>query len=80
MGSYGNLARRAVETEMPIMVKVIKKFFLYVFQLVFGLMIWNLRMCFLCFQMQELLRGAKNAVSLAQVCFSILFFFQCLFC
>lgn len=37
MGSYGNLAKRAVETEMPIMVK-----------------------------MQELLRGAKNAVSLAQ--------------
>ncbi|KAI9110343.1 hypothetical protein K1719_018785 [Acacia pycnantha] len=37
MGSYGNLARRALETEMPIMVK-----------------------------MQELLRGAKNAVSLAQ--------------
>ncbi|XP_058728955.1 aromatic aminotransferase ISS1 [Vicia villosa] len=37
MGSYGNLARRAVDTEMPIMVK-----------------------------MQELLRGAKNAVSLAQ--------------
>ncbi|WJX42832.1 Aromatic aminotransferase iss1 [Trifolium repens] len=37
MGSYGNLARRAVETEMPIMVK-----------------------------MQEVLRGAKNAVSLAQ--------------
>ncbi|KAI4355687.1 hypothetical protein L6164_004435 [Bauhinia variegata] len=37
MGSYGHLARRAVETEMPIMVK-----------------------------MQELLRGAKDAVSLAQ--------------
>ncbi|KAF7814320.1 aromatic aminotransferase ISS1 isoform X1 [Senna tora] len=37
MGSYGNLAKRALETEMPIMVK-----------------------------MQELLRGAKNAVSLAQ--------------
>ncbi|CAK8574702.1 unnamed protein product [Lathyrus sativus] len=37
MGSFGNLARRAVETEMPIMVK-----------------------------MQDLLRGAKNAVSLAQ--------------
>jgi hypothetical protein len=40
MGSYGNLARRAVETEMPIMVKVIKKTFLcvfvfYVFQLVY---------------------------------------------
>lgn len=28
---------------------------------------------FLCFQMQELLRGAKNAVSLAQVCFSFYF-------
>lgn len=27
MGSYGNLAKRAVETEMPIMVKVIKDFF-----------------------------------------------------
>ncbi|KAJ0076124.1 hypothetical protein Patl1_34388 [Pistacia atlantica] len=37
MGSYGKLARRAVETEMPIMV-----------------------------QIQELIRGAKNAVSLAQ--------------
>ncbi|KAE9616140.1 hypothetical protein Lal_00017116 [Lupinus albus] len=37
MGSYGNLSRRALETNMPIMV-----------------------------QMQELLRGAKNAVSLAQ--------------
>ncbi|XP_045830159.1 aromatic aminotransferase ISS1-like isoform X5 [Trifolium pratense] len=37
MGSFGNLAKRVVETEMPIMVK-----------------------------MQELLRGAKNAVSLAQ--------------
>ncbi|KAK7255307.1 hypothetical protein RIF29_28714 [Crotalaria pallida] len=37
MGSYGNLARRIVDTEMPIMVK-----------------------------MRELLRGAKNAVSLAQ--------------
>ncbi|XP_019443407.1 PREDICTED: uncharacterized protein LOC109347794 [Lupinus angustifolius] len=37
MGSYGNLAKRVVETEMPIMVR-----------------------------MQELLRGAKNAVSLAQ--------------
>jgi hypothetical protein len=54
MGSYGNLARRAVETEMPIMVKVIKKtflcvFVLYVFQLVFGLMIWNLRMCVFVF-------------------------------
>ncbi|XP_044484413.1 aromatic aminotransferase ISS1-like [Mangifera indica] len=37
MGSYGKLARRARETEMPIMVKI-----------------------------QELIRGAKNAVSLAQ--------------
>nr|AFK45378.1 unknown [Lotus japonicus] len=37
MGSYANLARRALETEMPIMV-----------------------------QMQEVLRGAKNCVSLAQ--------------
>ncbi|CAL0308771.1 unnamed protein product [Lupinus luteus] len=37
MGSYGNLSRRALETNMPIMVR-----------------------------MQELLRGAKNAVSLAQ--------------
>ncbi|CAL0325970.1 unnamed protein product [Lupinus luteus] len=37
MGSYGNLAKRVVETEMPIMVR-----------------------------MQELLRGANNAVSLAQ--------------
>ncbi|KAF5741704.1 katanin p60 ATPase-containing subunit A1 [Tripterygium wilfordii] len=37
MGSYGKLARRAVETDMPIMV-----------------------------QIQELVRGAKNAVSLAQ--------------
>ncbi|KAL6285801.1 hypothetical protein ACE6H2_010191 [Prunus campanulata] len=37
MGSYGKLAKRAVETEMPIMV-----------------------------QIQQLVRGAKNAVSLAQ--------------
>ncbi|TQE04423.1 hypothetical protein C1H46_009943 [Malus baccata] len=37
MGSYGQLARRAVETDMPIMV-----------------------------QIQQLVRGAKNAVSLAQ--------------
>ncbi|KAJ4718224.1 Aspartate aminotransferase [Melia azedarach] len=37
MGSYGKLARRALETDMPIMV-----------------------------QIQELIRGAKNAVSLAQ--------------
>ncbi|XP_022149025.1 aromatic aminotransferase ISS1 [Momordica charantia] len=37
MGSYGRLARRALETEMPIMV-----------------------------QIQELFRGAKNALSLAQ--------------
>ncbi|XP_019425116.1 PREDICTED: uncharacterized protein LOC109333994 [Lupinus angustifolius] len=37
MGSHGNLSRRALETNMPIMVR-----------------------------MQELLRGAKNAVSLAQ--------------
>ncbi|KAJ4832709.1 hypothetical protein Tsubulata_035193 [Turnera subulata] len=37
MGSYGKLARRALETEMPIMV-----------------------------QIQEVVRGAKNAVSLAQ--------------
>lgn len=29
MGSYGNLARRAVDTEMPIMVKVIKDLFLF---------------------------------------------------
>ncbi|KAF2301319.1 hypothetical protein GH714_022689 [Hevea brasiliensis] len=37
MGSYGKLARRALETEMPVMV-----------------------------QIQELVRGAKNAMSLAQ--------------
>ncbi|XP_041002173.1 aromatic aminotransferase ISS1 [Juglans microcarpa x Juglans regia] len=37
MGSYGKLARRALETDMPVMV-----------------------------QIQELIRGAKNAVSLAQ--------------
>ncbi|KAK4765706.1 hypothetical protein SAY86_026796 [Trapa natans] len=37
MGSYGKLAKRALDTEMPVMVK-----------------------------MQELLRGAKNAMSLAQ--------------
>lgn len=29
MGSYGNLARRAVDTEMPIMVKVIQELFLF---------------------------------------------------
>ncbi|XP_042968105.1 aromatic aminotransferase ISS1 isoform X2 [Carya illinoinensis] len=38
MGSYGKLARRALETDMPVMV-----------------------------QIQELIRGAKNAVSLAQL-------------
>ncbi|KAK3219677.1 hypothetical protein Dsin_013647 [Dipteronia sinensis] len=37
MGSYGKLARRAVETEVPVMVKL-----------------------------QELIRGAKNAISMAQ--------------
>ncbi|XP_061338541.1 aromatic aminotransferase ISS1 isoform X2 [Gastrolobium bilobum] len=41
MGSFGKLAKRALETEMPVMVQVLSL-------------------------MQELLRGAKNAVSLAQ--------------
>lgn len=42
MGSFGKLAKRAVETEMPVMVKI-----------------------------QEVIRGAKNAMSLAQVCFHL---------
>jgi len=75
MGSYVNLARRAVETEMPIMVKVIKDFLFFVshWDLICLMSIWigdlEFEVVFLCFQMQELLRGAKNAVSLAQVCF-----------
>lgn len=37
MGSYGNLAKRAVETEMPIMVKVIKKDFFFCLSLGFDM-------------------------------------------
>lgn len=40
MGSYANLARRAVETDMPIMVQVIKEVFLFIF--LFCLSHWDL--------------------------------------
>lgn len=139
MGSYAKLAKRALETEMPIMVQVshlgfffffgcqiclflasvwiymvdrsyncdYKKVFvppitilhffmfwwlqyIYIYKCVFFSLIYcalggAMKLCrrkwmlffmvkvrfFLFWQIQELVRGAKNAVSLAQVCFSI---------
>lgn len=140
MGSYAKLAKRALETEMPIMVQVshlgffffffgcqiclslasiwiymvdrryncdYKKVFvppitilhffmfwwlqyMYIYKCVFFSLIYcvlggAMKLCrrkwmlffmvkvrfFLFWQIQELVRGAKNAVSLAQVCFSI---------
>lgn len=80
MGSYANLARRALETEMPIMVQVLKDaspsltFFFLSLEFDLFMCIWigdlGFEVCVcLCLQMQEVLRGAKNCVSLAQVCF-----------
>lgn len=102
MGSYGRLARRALETEMPIMVQVFEPY-LIIIRLLFQSLsqLWcvflclNVRACLFLgqgdrlllnngwwnfLQIQELIRGAKNALSLAQVwkCFSITRFFDLL--
>jgi hypothetical protein len=72
MGSFAKLARRAVETDAPVMVKVTNSSYL--------VGIASLTLSFLAFlgefllmtspfffQIQELLRGAKDVMSLAQV-------------
>jgi len=78
MGSYGNLARRAVETEMPIMVKVIKEFF---FCLSLGFdMIWNLRLCFCVFRCRNCYEELRMLCLWLRFVFHFCSCFQCLFC